>query len=118
VGGRDRRVEGGSLTKKPSLPTHIFSRENFVNELHKQALVLELKIFDTQTTFGFRSLNVFLCHKALGAVASLLTCPKEGPTPAINSFDDGFRNGDGRHEVERKGAENGGAEGETLSSIK
>jgi hypothetical protein len=79
---------------------------------------LELKIFDTQTTFGFWSLDVFPCHKALGAVASLLTCPKEGPTPAINRFDDGFWNGDGRHEVEGKGAENGGTEGETPSSIK
>jgi hypothetical protein len=78
--------------------------EEFVDKFHKQEAILQLQILKPKASICFASLNIFPRHKALRAMAHLVTSPEESTPAPINSFDNRFRELHSRHEVEGDGA--------------
>jgi hypothetical protein len=108
----------GSVVEKPGLPTNILVREDLVDKLHEQALVLQLEILDPKTASILGGLNLIPGHKTFGAVADVVTSLEKGTAPPINELDNSFRDIKGRHEMQRDGAEDDSTKSEAAGTVK
>lgn len=97
----DGGIEGSCITQQPVFPSYRITREKFINEFHKEASVLKLKILNPEAAIFFPGLNIFPSHKAFGAVACIFTSPEKGHSLSINGLDNRLQDANSRHKVKR-----------------
>jgi hypothetical protein len=83
----------------------LFPHLNFISKFGGTGYICSAtKWLGGKASICFASLNIFPRHKALRAMAHLVTSPEESTPAPINSFDNRFRELHSRHEVEGDGA--------------
>jgi hypothetical protein len=116
-GGCGLLIKRSISSQNPIFPGSRIIRKKFVDELHQEASILRVQIFQPQPTFEFASADVFPGNEALGAMAGVVTGPEESTATTVDSFDNRFMQAKGGHVVKREGAKDTGTQGKASSTV-
>jgi hypothetical protein len=110
--------ERGRGIEYPVFPGGVLVGEEFADEFHEQASVLEFETLHSKATPVFGSLYKIPSHKTFRSMACIFSGPKESPPAFINRFDYSFGDANRRHEVEGYSTKNRVAKSETAGPVK